>query len=442
MLKNISFFRRITATLLALFMAMSFSSIAHAQIDGVSGTTFNLKAKSGHITTPDGDSLLVWGYSLNDGPMQYPGPTLILNQGDTINITLDNTLNVPVSMVFPGQTSVQTTGGVNGLLTKEAAAVGSGNPTTVQYSFVANKPGTYMYHSGTNPEIQIEMGLLGAIIVRSAVANQAYNHPDSRYDYEYLFILSEMDPAIHHKIETGQPVDNNSYHPVLWFINGRNAPDTMADAGVSWLPNQPYNSLPRVHPGDIALNRFVVAGRDLHPFHTHGNHYRLIARDGNLLESTPGSGADLSHENYTLQTIPGSTYDTLWDWTGKELGWDIFGHTYTGLPANDPNPCVPDANGYNTINGPSYREYCPNHNQEIPVTLPELQDLAFGGFYSGSAFLGAAGGLPPGEGGLNLNGGMFYMWHSHNEREIVNNDIFPGGMMTMMIVEPPGVPIP
>jgi manganese oxidase len=34
------------------------------------------------------------------------------------------------------------------------------------------------------------------------------------------------------------------------------------------------------------------------------------------------------------------------------------------------------------------------------------------------------------------------MWHSHNEREIVNNDIFPGGMMTMLIIEPATVTIP
>ncbi len=30
-----------------------------------------------------------------------------------------------------------------------------------------------------------------------------------------------------------------------------------------------------------------------------------------------------------------------------------------------------------------------------------------------------------------------YMWHSHNEKEIVNNNVFPGGMMTMMMVMPP-----
>jgi hypothetical protein len=50
--------------------------------------------------------------------------------------------------------------------------------------------------------------------------------------------------------------------------------------------------------------------------------------------------------------------------------------------------------------------------------------------------------LPPGQGGLNRNAGFFYMWHSHNEKEMVNFDIFPGGLMTMLIVEPPGIEIP
>ena len=33
------------------------------------------------------------------------------------------------------------------------------------------------------------------------------------------------------------------------------------------------------------------------------------------------------------------------------------------------------------------------------------------------------------------------MWHSHTEKEMVNFDIFPGGMMTMLIIEAPGVMI-
>jgi hypothetical protein len=33
------------------------------------------------------------------------------------------------------------------------------------------------------------------------------------------------------------------------------------------------------------------------------------------------------------------------------------------------------------------------------------------------------------------------MWHSHTEKELTNNDIYPGGILTMMIIEAPGVVI-
>jgi hypothetical protein len=31
--------------------------------------------------------------------------------------------------------------------------------------------------------------------------------------------------------------------------------------------------------------------------------------------------------------------------------------------------------------------------------------------------------------------GWAFMWHSHNEREITTNNIFPGGMLMMMLVD-------
>jgi hypothetical protein len=87
-------------------------------------------------------------------------------------------------------------------------------------------------------------------------------------------------------------------------------------------------------------------------------------------------------------------------------------------------------------------EYAPDHGKPFPVILPEQLEITRGANWSGSPFLGTFGSVPPGEGGFNMNAGYFYMWHSHLEVEMVNNDIFPGGMMTMLIIEPPGVPIP
>jgi hypothetical protein len=184
------------------------------------------------------------------------------------------------------------------------------------------------------------------------------------------------------------------------------------------------------------LLRVVGGSRDMHPFHTHGNNFTMIGRDGRLLESGLNAGPDLAVSDFTLKTVPGQTYDALWTWTGEKLGWDIYGTVADGAPAHD---CVStDGDDFDD----STHEYCPDHGKRFPVILPELQDLTFGGFYSGSPFFGEFGDLPPGEGGLNLNGGLFFMWHSHTEKELVNNDIFPGGMMTMCIIEPPGVDIP
>ena len=31
--------------------------------------------------------------------------------------------------------------------------------------------------------------------------------------------------------------------------------------------------------------------------------------------------------------------------------------------------------------------------------------------------------------------GWAFMWHSHNEREITTNNVFPGGMLMMLLVD-------
>lgn len=436
--------RKPAVTALALLSAVAFR--AEAVIDGVAGPTFNLTAGTASIPTPDGDSVLIWGYA-ESGVVQYPGPTLIVNQGDTVTVNLNNMLDEPTSIVFPGQEGVQancTLGTCNsGELTMES----NGSGSTVQYTFTATHAGTYLYHSGSNVDLQQEMGLFGTLIVRPAAASEAYDSPGTDYDHEYLFVLSEMDPMIHLMVEFGfkSSVDFRNYKAVLWFINGRNGPDTLAPTNLPTLPHQPYNIVPRAHPGDRVLMRMVSASRHMHPFHTHSANFRIIARDGRVRESAPGIGPDIGRSDYTLKAVPGQTYDAIWQWTGEALGWDIYGTVAQGA---EPHTCCTDnvnnetgAAGADGFDDNTW-EWVADHNKALPVDLPQLKDMAFGGFWSGSPFLGNFGNLPPGEGGLNLTGGLFHIWHSHTEKELVNNDVFPGGMMTFMIVEPPSVPIP
>jgi FtsP/CotA-like multicopper oxidase with cupredoxin domain len=338
-------------------------------------------------------------------------------------------------------------------MTQEAPAGGS-----VTYTFTASEPGTYQYHSGTRPDLQVEMGLYGAIIVRpsatpaACTTASAYNHAETCYDREYLYLLSEVDIEVHQAAERQAagpgPIDVGSgpFHPEYWLLNGRAAPDTMAAAGTDVLPSQPYNAMTRMHPGEKLLLRVVGAGRDLHPFHTHGNHARVLARDGRLLLSETDSTQLAGPLLFTIPSAPGSTVDAVFEWTGKDLGWDIYGHAQdidNAPTGNFPSSEDVDHNGDGLFDNVALEpnEWAADHGRPIPVELPNLSTLAFGGFYSGSPYLGAMGSLPPGEGGLNPNAGFAYMWHSHTEREMVNNDVFPGGMMTMLIIEAPGVTI-
>jgi FtsP/CotA-like multicopper oxidase with cupredoxin domain len=452
---------RVRVALLAL-AGLCAASGAGASIPGVNGPAFTLTAKADRITTPDGHSIYIWGFASGGGRAQYPAPTLKVTVGATVTITVVNQLppqfNQRVSLAVAGLSGVAATCSgdpqlcVQGPITMEAATGGS-----VTYSFAALRPGTFLYNSASRPDLQVEMGLTGAMVVYPPTAGQAYsdappanqagNPAGSQFDHEYLLFLSDMDSEIHDLVEQRgvQAVDDSGrlgyYFANYWFINGRNAPDTMAEAGVARLPTQPYSALVRTRPGDRVLMRVVGGGHDMHPFHHHGQHARIIAVDAFPLTST--IPFDLSHEVFTIPSLPGQTVDAILRWTGKGLGWDIYGGdaAHTGFLSGS---CTAAA-GHTPLDpeglDPITHEYCADHGKPFPVVLPEALALTNGPFYSGSPYLGQFGLMPPGDGGLNPNAGYTFMWHSHNEKEITNFDIFPGGMMTMLVVEPPGTPI-
>ncbi len=497
-------YMRICASMAALLLFAP----AHAAVTGITGIagtpTFNLTASADRISQPDGNMIYTWGYGCTTAPtgfapaslaplafcsvMQLPGPTLIVHEGDTVTVNLTNHLPAlagNASIVFSGYqtcsatlnpdgTCTGTPTGVPGLLTQEAA-----NGGVVTYTFKAAKPGTYAYYSGTQSELQIEMGLYGALVVlpgtppanctstntANSLSTAAYDHPQSCYDREYLFQFSEMNSDIHQQVENqvlacaalpvGQacpaitaPMD--PYHPNYFLINGRSMPDDMDAPYAPNYPRQPYNGNPHMHPGELVLMRVVGHGRWQHPFHFHGNHARVLARDGNLLLAQNDPLATATNPPrlagpllFTYPTVSGQSVDMIFTWTGQGLNWDVYGltnpHTCNGkpLPATPGDPSAQSA-GFDPVT----HEWCADHGKPIPVTPPDPQIVANGLWYGGTPYLGLQAvnptPLPPGQSKQNMEAGYAYMWHSHDEREITTNDVFPGGMMMMLIIDPPG----
>ncbi len=253
----------------------------------------------------------------------------------------------------------------------------------------------------------------------------------TEYDQEYLYLLSEADPDVHFQMERGHygHFTNHERFATIYFVNGRVYPDLVQNDFDGVFPHQPYRSLAMSHPLDRVLVRNVNAGHDSHPFHYHGENHRFIGRDGNML-SSDGLVADLGRSDNTINSAPKQTVDAIWTWSGKDLGWDIYGTT-------NGHTCTDRGDGFDATT----REYCPDHGKAIPVDLPGVAELTLGGFWSGSPFMGDTGDLPPGEGGLNPNGGYFFVWHSHAEKELTTFDIFPGGSLSAMVVLPMTVTI-
>ena len=519
-----------TQVLLAMMVAVEallLTPAAFAAAPGITGPAFTLVAKAEYLTQPDGASIYSWGYGCNGAPsgflpsgianprctdMQVPGPTLIVHQDDPVSVTLTNNLPTPAgntSILFPGfnVTAAPATGSTGscataplGLLTTEAA-----KGCSVTYSFTASNPGTHSYYSGTQGDLQVEMGLYGAIIVlptsvpagcgsigdsisrgglplsfpgnNARAQNQsqehdfrlaaaANNHPGACYDREYMFQFSEMDPRIHSEALqqstrtcTGcMTVATEPYVPAYFMINGRSMPDLM-DPNYAWeYPHQPYNGNPHLHPGELVLLRIIGQGRWQHPFHEHGNHVRILARDGNLILSSTNQNDLAGPLLFTTTTTPGMAMDGIYYWTGKGLNWDPYGHNSS---SGSTLPCDPDANGYNTSHPTAinYFEWCQDHNKPLqttpigdvagggPATLPDPNIFANGAWYGGSPYLGpeatvravgSTGTTPPSGTVANSptdEAGFAFMWHSHNEREITTNNSFPGGMMMMMMVD-------
>jgi hypothetical protein len=195
---------------------------------------------------------------------------------------------------------------------------------------------------------------------------------------------------------------------------------------------------------------------------------------------------------FNTDTTPGQAFDGIFYFTGRGLNWDPYGHhpgpdvgtspNSSGSPANDPLAhlsCTPDANGYNTgtTTALNYYEWCQDHNKPVetnpfgdvaaggPATLPDPDVFTNGAWYGGTPYLGPDASLratmptctsdvdqsslttPPANPNCTTllpsnvqanpanERGWAFMWHSHNEREITTNNVFPGGVLMMMLVD-------
>ena len=309
---------------------------------------YYLCAKPGTVTMPGGEVVPIWGYVKDDndnladgcpGNPDLQSTALTVPAADAgLTVHLRNDLSEPTSIVIPGQTAAMTPVWFEPASpgTTYAGSRPAGNTTarvrsfthetapgaTADYTWGSIKPGTYLYHSGTHPQVQVQMGLYGAVTKNFADAGgtPAEAYDGDSYDAELTLLFSEIDPAQHAAIAAGTfgtagapatpCMDNNNpsaprfipmtsalcYKPKYYLINGK--PFQASDPALATLP-----------VGQDTLLRLLNAGLKSYVPTVQGTHMKMIAEDGNRYRYRD-AGVDYPRDQYQYSTLLASLKTT------------------------------------------------------------------------------------------------------------------------------------
>jgi FtsP/CotA-like multicopper oxidase with cupredoxin domain len=236
------------------------------------------------LALPDGETVTMWGFASDpvlggDGIVRVPGPPLALDPDvTTLHIHLRNQLAEPVSIVIPGQTAlmIPVRLDMDGTGRLRARSFTHETPPggTATYTWSNFRPGSYIYHSGTHPAVQVQMGLYGGIR-KDFAPGEVYENV--AYDAEVIVFYSDVDPALHAAVAAGtyvpfgdpvtQMTSTVGYDPKYFLVNG-----------------EPYSlgALPLAAgcAGQDVLVRFYNAGLQTYAPCLLGQHMTVLAEDG------------------------------------------------------------------------------------------------------------------------------------------------------------------
>lgn len=222
----------------------------------------DLNAVSGDIAMQDGVNVRMLTFSTNGSP-QFHGPTIVCEEGDTVDINLNNTLNTTV--VF----AVADTG--------VRVSVGAGQSSN--FSFSAPNAGTYLYYDDQNNGVNRVMGLNGALVVMpSGISNQPFSGGPT-FVRQYKWALHSLDSAWGDTLASNGDgavagINPTSFQPRYFTINGSSYPDT----------HHPDSEV-EGNFGEAALIRIINSGGMIHSPHFHGNHVEIVSVNHNNFAS-------------------------------------------------------------------------------------------------------------------------------------------------------------
>jgi FtsP/CotA-like multicopper oxidase with cupredoxin domain len=214
-----------------------------------------LIAEGDFKTMNDGTEIYVWQF--NDPYGAGPGlltSGLLVQEGDTVNVTVKNDLDRPINFIIPG-------------VLQDSPSV---SPRDYHlYTFTAPSAGSYLYYDAANGEIGRAMGLSGPMVVMPADGSNTLYRGGPGFERQYTLVLNELDDRLNQAIYNGQDYNMTDYEPNYFFVNGLSYPYTAHDS----------DTLVRMNVGEDVAIRFINTGLLTNPQHFHGYHVNVATRN-------------------------------------------------------------------------------------------------------------------------------------------------------------------
>lgn len=221
----------------------------------------------GFITQITGEDIYFMGYSSAETELNIPGESFIVSEGDTVNITIVNTLQTPHSFVIDGQV--------------DSGVIDPG--TTKSFSFTATKAGTYMYYDKLNSPYNRLCGLHGgmAIMPRDSVDELYPGSP--KFVQQQYWVFNDIDPLWNAAVQNGE-TPTTPFVPRFFTLNGLGGRPPGAPGYSDPTLNNMYDPRSVLHGsiGDRTLVRVINAGMAQQAVHTHANHMEWLTSNGQI----------------------------------------------------------------------------------------------------------------------------------------------------------------
>jgi hypothetical protein len=259
-----------------------------------------------------------WIYKMKadgvDVPADCPGPTIVANLGESIQINIANDLDEPHSFFIPGRAAGDPPMFDSGLIKPGETFSGT---------FTATQSGAFLYHDNLNAPVNRVMGLHGALVVRPTAALPGHKltpydapspHVQALYDAfgdpavypglawaegdasthtppmrQYVWLTHQVSPKLFAEVGSlpaGQLYDpqkfqdaflrdpfsptRNNRLPEFFTINGQSGFFSHFSPGIT----------PMGRVGEPVVIHILSAGLWTHSMHIHANHIYVTSVDG------------------------------------------------------------------------------------------------------------------------------------------------------------------